>query len=87
MDFEGGVQMNCPKCHNGVLESIGHVALKQGTLELSMSLSQPKIKPAIRLMICSNDLCGNVHFEAVPESITIVKKMIRDRLYQHFQSQ
>lgn len=73
--------MNCPICRRGVMEMIGYIPIQNGPLEVVMSFTVPKGVPAIQIRICSLDHCGNLDLGAAPESLTLAKRIIRDKVH------
>jgi hypothetical protein len=73
--------MVCPKCQAGVLEPLGYIELKEGTLQLTLSQFTPPNIPALEIRICSKDPCGNVEIEAAPGSLTLAKRLRREALF------
>ncbi|MDF2651437.1 MAG: hypothetical protein K0Q73_7242 [Paenibacillus sp.] len=73
--------MNCPACIAGVLEAVGYVELKTGTLQIQLTPFVPENTAALIIKICSKDLCGHVKLEAAPASLSLAKSTLRDALY------
>lgn len=73
--------MNCPNCVNGVLESIGHIPIQNGSLSFVFGRLPETNIPALQINICSREDCRFVYMEAAPNSLPLAKRTMRELAY------
>lgn len=75
--------MNCPKCLNGVVEVIGYMELKEGPIEFVFAKLIPEEMPAVTVELCSRTPCDYVTIGAAPESLSLAKRILKDKVLAH----